>query len=339
MDERYFKPVKKDTEATLTKNGDFYAVTTHPRSMPLHKCIDNYVKERESNGRIHKVGNVYNDSGSNGDVYDTDGISPTILTGTKGNMHKIIERDIKKVGSTNNGQGGATYGTDGISPCLYAGDLSHNGGINIIEKENSIKKIGSTNGHQSGEVYSPNGLSRTLCCTDWKAPVKIATQTTENSDESREVKNIGRIHNYQRGNVMSDEGLCQALTTCDYKDPLKIATNTSKGYDEVYPNDGIRLAHPTSTKARGRTQKNGTGTLACSDSCDWGTLDESYRIRRLTPVECERLQAFPDNWTQYGKDDELISDTQRYKCIGNAVTTTVITHIINEMFDEVFEDE
>ena len=42
------------------------------------------------------------------------------------------------------------------------------------------------------------------------------------------------------------------------------------------------------------------------------------RIRRLTPIECERLQGFPDGWT------EGISDTQRYKCLGNAVTVNVI---------------
>jgi site-specific DNA-cytosine methylase len=42
------------------------------------------------------------------------------------------------------------------------------------------------------------------------------------------------------------------------------------------------------------------------------------RIRRLTPIECERLQGFPDGWT------EGVSDTQRYKLLGNAVTTNVI---------------
>jgi DNA (cytosine-5)-methyltransferase 1 len=42
------------------------------------------------------------------------------------------------------------------------------------------------------------------------------------------------------------------------------------------------------------------------------------RIRRLTPTECERLQSFPDAWT------EGVSDTQRYKLLGNAVTTNVI---------------
>lgn len=52
-----------------------------------------------------------------------------------------------------------------------------------------------------------------------------------------------------------------------------------------------------------------------------GLLDEGYRIRRLTPVECERLQGFPDNWTQG------VSDTQRYKQMGNAVTVNVIEAI------------
>lgn len=56
------------------------------------------------------------------------------------------------------------------------------------------------------------------------------------------------------------------------------------------------------------------------------------KARKLTPIECERLQGFPDNWTQYGADNELISDTQRYKCIGNAVTVNVIEHIVREMF-------
>ena len=62
---------------------------------------------------------------------------------------------------------------------------------------------------------------------------------------------------------------------------------------------------------------------------------EDEGIRKLIPLECERLQGFPDDWTKYGKDDELISDTQRYKCCGNAVTTNVITAIVNEMFDKV----
>lgn len=44
-----------------------------------------------------------------------------------------------------------------------------------------------------------------------------------------------------------------------------------------------------------------------------------YIIRRLTPVECERLQGYPDNWTKYGADGTEIADTARYKAIGNSI--------------------
>jgi len=47
--------------------------------------------------------------------------------------------------------------------------------------------------------------------------------------------------------------------------------------------------------------------------------------RRLTPVECERLQTVPDNYT------EGVSNTQRYKMLGNGWTIDVIAHILNEM--------
>lgn len=50
--------------------------------------------------------------------------------------------------------------------------------------------------------------------------------------------------------------------------------------------------------------------------------DGDYIIRKLTPVEAERLQTLPDNYTAG------ISDTQRYKCIGNGWTVDVIAHIL-----------
>ena len=54
---------------------------------------------------------------------------------------------------------------------------------------------------------------------------------------------------------------------------------------------------------------------------------DDVRIRRLTPLECERLQAFPDNWTKYGSDGDAISDTRRYKALGNAITVNVVEEI------------
>lgn len=46
-------------------------------------------------------------------------------------------------------------------------------------------------------------------------------------------------------------------------------------------------------------------------------------VRRLTPRECERLQGFPDDFTRYGADGKEISDSQRYRMLGNAVSAPV----------------
>ena len=46
-------------------------------------------------------------------------------------------------------------------------------------------------------------------------------------------------------------------------------------------------------------------------------------VRRLTPVECCRLQGFPDDWNAFGAGDKPISDAQRYRQMGNAVTVNV----------------
>ena len=57
-------------------------------------------------------------------------------------------------------------------------------------------------------------------------------------------------------------------------------------------------------------------------------------VRRLTEIECERLQGFPENWTQYGNYNgriRRISKTQRYKLIGNAVTVDIVTMIAKRL--------
>jgi DNA (cytosine-5)-methyltransferase 1 len=63
------------------------------------------------------------------------------------------------------------------------------------------------------------------------------------------------------------------------------------------------------------------GTTYCLDTGNSQGIEYKGKIRRLTEIECERLQGFPDNWT------EGISSTQRYKALGNAVTVNVIYDI------------
>ena len=54
-------------------------------------------------------------------------------------------------------------------------------------------------------------------------------------------------------------------------------------------------------------------------------VQEDIVIRKLTPIECERLQGLPDNYT------EGISNTQRYKCLGNAFNVDVVAHILKHL--------
>lgn len=66
--------------------------------------------------------------------------------------------------------------------------------------------------------------------------------------------------------------------------------------------------------------------------------DGEYIVRRLTPLEYERLQGFPDNWTQFGEfpnGTRAISKTRRYQLVGNSVTVPVITAIGNEIAKEM----
>lgn len=125
--------------------------------------------------------------------------------------------------------------------------------------------------------------------------------------------------------VYDDNGLVGSLSATDYKQPkqIQIKEATKKGYAEAEVGDSIKLSVPNSETRRGRVGKGEAQTL------DTGMQQYTIQsgIRRLTPVECMRLQGFADNHNEYGIiDDKVveISDTQRYKQAGNAVTVDVV---------------
>ena len=89
-----------------------------------------------------------------------------------------------------------------------------------------------------------------------------------------------------------------------------------KSRQEIFP------IKESSDKIAGLRERNIAQTI--DTGMQQHTLQNSS-IRRLTPVECERLQGFPDDWTNG------VSDTQRYKQLGNAVTVNVIKKIIDLM--------
>ena len=107
-----------------------------------------------------------------------------------------------------------------------------------------------------------------------------------------------------------------------YAQEIRVKEATKQGYAVAHEGDSINLSVPNSKTRRGRVGKGVAQTI--DTGMQQHTLQNS-QIRRLAPTECERLQGFPDGWT------EGVSDTQRYKTLGNAVTVNVIKDICEKL--------
>jgi len=137
----------------------------------------------------------------------------------------------------------------------------------------------------------------------------------DSEDDKQKPKKIVGIVN-DRGNLRGVE-----KATC-------IDSNYWKGCDNHAQR--TMICKPVLTPDREEKRQNGRrfkedGEPAFTiNTQDRHTLHDGLRIRKLTPVECERLQGFPDGWTSG------VSDTQRYKQMGNAVTVPVVEYIAKE---------
>ena len=79
---------------------------------------------------------------------------------------------------------------------------------------------------------------------------------------------------------------------------------------------------------------SGAGTARTDSSTDHVVLDGS-NLRRLTPLECERLMGFPDYWTLYGRGLEEIKDTPRYRALGNSIVVPCLEYIFKNLIDDL----
>lgn len=104
---------------------------------------------------------------------------------------------------------------------------------------------------------------------------------------------------------------------------LKIREATTKGYAEAKVGDSVNIANINSKTKRGRVGNQIANTLLASEQ--QGVVGSDYRIRRLTPRECWRLQGFPDS--AFDKAQAVTSNSQLYKQAGNSVTVNVIAEI------------
>ena len=141
-----------------------------------------------------------------------------------------------------------------------------------------------------------------------------------------EPKIIQRGHGYNKG---GEYGIAPTLTSNSYHENnvLKITEATSQGYAEAKIGDSVNLSHPNSKTRRGRVGKQIANTLLTGES--QGVVEPDFRIRKLTPRECWRLQGFPD-WA-FDKAQEVNSNSQLYKQAGNSVTVNVIAAIAKEL--------
>ncbi len=126
--------------------------------------------------------------------------------------------------------------------------------------------------------------------------------------------------------VYADTGKAPTLTAMQggHRQPkvLIVLEATKKGYIEVEDGNCFDYAIPNSKTRRGRNMKDKSNALLTSNAF---MLYEHPTYRRFTPLECERLQTLPDNYT------EGVSNSQRYKMIGNGWTIEVIAHIFKEL--------
>jgi DNA (cytosine-5)-methyltransferase 1 len=97
------------------------------------------------------------------------------------------------------------------------------------------------------------------------------------------------------------------------KGPKKIERTSATGYSYIFSEGG--MAFPESLDKPGRTMLTSEGTI--NRSTHVVKDEKGYRI--LTPVECERLNGFPDYWTDKG-----MSERMRYFCMGNALVVGLI---------------
>ena len=161
--------------------------------------------------------------------------------------------------------------------------------------------------------------------------VKIAGQKCV---EARAALTPDRLNKRQNGRRFKEDGEPEfTLTTidrhgvmmlqCPYYTGLPIKEATKKGYVMARHGDGINLSYPDSDYRRGRVGKQCSQTLLTG--ANMGVL-VYCRIRKLTPKECFRLQAFDDFLFDRAKAAG-VSDAQLYKQAGNSVTVNIVYEI------------
>jgi site-specific DNA-cytosine methylase len=213
---------------------------------------------------------------------------------------QLVNKPIKLAGEKGNHYGGGLFDTKGKSPTLNG--IGNGGG-----GTNNIPKV-VTGGAFRGRAYDKDGKRKDR---DGKSVANQTKQMLELRQDSKSnaITTVGKdsIVVEKSNNLEFSHGLEQGRRIDDGK---KLSRNYSEGY-RVYKTNGKSATITAQSKG-------GHGGHA-------GLYGDELHWRKLTPLECERLQTVPDNYTNH------VSNTQRYKMLGNGWTVAVIKHIFQNM--------
>jgi DNA (cytosine-5)-methyltransferase 1 len=204
---------------------------------------------------------------------------------------------------------GATSESDIVLPTLttrYYGAQANGGYISHQQAQ-----VGTLRTHKDGNGFRPlkSGLAPTIPARareDGSGQPVILTGSPKYGNGKREVQ-------YKESDIS----------------PTIRATHYKSGDNQ--PVVAVLTPNREEKRQNGRRFKTPGEPAFTVNTQDQHGIYDGVSIRRLTPLECERLQAFPDNWTAIGTNGP-ISDSQRYKMCGNAVTTNVIQAVFEQIF-------
>ena len=198
--------------------------------------------------------------------------------------------------------------THGGEPVIYSEKR------NVIPLRDEVTRNKASNGLGVGKVGGP-------CPTLTTADIHSVFYEAYQHHGYRESDTSGTLTAGQNNTVRGDTPL---IVT----DKKAFEENQHGGYRETQINGTLRAAGGSygggsetliteSTKTKGNIPS--TPKKSIKDLLKKATQKVVYIIRRLTPVEGERLQGYPDDWTKYGADGNIIADTARYRAIGNSI--------------------
>lgn len=224
------------------------------------------------------------------------------------------------------GQQGFIYGESGIAPTLNACGYKDPTKVKIKQIGTKFDSNGGTQPYQQDRVYDADGIVPAL--NRGKSDLIIKDKTPDYI--------IGDIRYDEGGFRPRHNGIAPTLVGSSQKSGtpncsiLMVKPNYgSKSLNETIERNTLNEGEPKALDLYNREARDESPTLTEPHHNSLRLFD-GYRIRRLTPIECERLQGFPDDHTAYGNYDgevKPMSNTQRYKQCGNAVTVDVVAAV------------